>query len=304
MLTPVLPRRSPVLFRALSSALPRALLSAALVCWLGVFSQAKAEPPATLVLGGDVAEIVAALGAEASIIARDDTVSYPPALADLPSVGYLRRLSAESVLGLGAQRIIAAHAAGPEQALAQLDASGVELIRVPGEKGLAGIAHKVDAIATALSREEQGQQLTQQLDKDLEQLAALPPLSGLKVMFLLHHGGMTPMVGGHDTLAQTLIEALGATNAFAAMSGYKPVSAEGIIPAAPDVVIVPQAGLDALGGDEGLWQLPGLAQTPAGRQHHLVAIDSSALLSMGPRTPAALVQLHGALESLTPDHQP
>ena len=57
------------------------------------------------------------------------------------------------------------------------------------------------------------------------------------------------MVGGHDTLAQPLIEALGATNAFAAMSGYKPVSAEGIIPAAPDVVIVPQAGLDALGGD-------------------------------------------------------
>lgn len=46
-------------------------------------------------LGGDVTEIVYALHAEESLVARDSTSSWPPAAQKLPDVGYLRQLNAE-----------------------------------------------------------------------------------------------------------------------------------------------------------------------------------------------------------------
>ena len=41
-------------------------------------------------LGGDVTEIVYALGADSSLVARDSTSQWPQAANALPDVGYLR----------------------------------------------------------------------------------------------------------------------------------------------------------------------------------------------------------------------
>lgn len=275
---------------------------------IGIASADAQSQPRLLVLGGDVAEIVAELGASDQLIARDDTVTYPPALAELPSVGYLRNLSGESVLGLKPDRVIASHEAGPREVLAQLEASGVVLshiqpLRIQKPTQAPSIQAELDSkirqVATAIDRDAQGEALIKRLSSKHQQVDALSELSGLRVMFLLHHGGMTPMVGGRDTGADRVINMLGASNAFADVDGYKPVSAEGLIPAAPEVVVLPEKGLEALGGEAGLWQLPGLALTPAGKARRYLAIDSGALLSVGPRTPQALLELHAALAALS-----
>lgn len=49
-------------------------------------------------IGGDVTEIVYALGAEQQLIARDSTSLHPQAAAALPDVGYMRQLNAEGIL--------------------------------------------------------------------------------------------------------------------------------------------------------------------------------------------------------------
>ncbi|MGO2131725.1 MAG: heme/hemin ABC transporter substrate-binding protein, partial [Halomonas sp.] len=215
-----------------------------------------------LVLGGDVAEIVAELGAADQLIARDDTVTYPPTLTELPSVGYLRNLSSESVLKIKPDRIIASAEAGPREVLAQIEATGVSLARIqlpdsqPSVRALflsTQLDSKIRQVAHAIGRDAQGAALSARLASRYQQVNALPELNGLKVMFLLHHGGMTPMVGGRSTSADRVIKLLGASNAFADFEGYKPVSAEGLIPAAPEVVVLPQRGLEALGGEDGLW---------------------------------------------------
>ena len=46
-------------------------------------------------LGGDVTEIVYALGAQDELVARDTTSTWPPQALKLPDVGYLRQLNAE-----------------------------------------------------------------------------------------------------------------------------------------------------------------------------------------------------------------
>ena len=46
-----------------------------------------------------------------------------------------------------------------------------------------------------------------------------------------------------------------------------------------------------LGGEAGLLHLPEIAQTPAARNHRIVALDGLLLLGFGPRTGTAIRQL-------------
>jgi iron complex transport system substrate-binding protein len=57
-------------------------------------------------------------------------------------------------------------------------------------------------------------------------------------------------------------------------------------------------GLASVGGVEGLIGLPGIAQTTAGKNRAVIAIDDSLLLSFGPRTPDLLLKIAEAIEKL------
>lgn len=274
------------------------LLLGMMMAWPALPALARDEAPRTVVIGGDIAEIIVALGAADSLVGRDDTSLYPPSLLQLPSVGYLRRLAAEGVLSLRPERLIVADQAGPGEVLAQLEASGVHVIRIGGFSDIESIPAKVMAVANALKVSGRGQEMAQAVQEEIERLDALPTLPATPAMFLLSHSGMTPMVAGQGTAAQAAMDAVGIDNAFHSLSGYKSVNAEALVQLAPQVVIVTRSGLEALGGEAGLWQLPGLAMTPAGRARRLVVCDDQALLGFGPRTPAALLELHGALQEL------
>ncbi|MGO2246188.1 MAG: heme/hemin ABC transporter substrate-binding protein [Halomonas sp.] len=191
-----------------------------------LFSLETSASERWVALGGDMAETLSALKADINLVARDDTVLYPEALTALPSVGYLRQLSAESVLSVQPDRILANQHAGPKEVLEQLDAVGVTLDIVSAPATLAGIATKVRAVGGYTDRREQANALAQTLTDKLQYLADLPPLPSTRTMFILQHSGLTPRAAGRQTAAHTALEAVGLENAFAAMEGYHSVGAE------------------------------------------------------------------------------
>lgn len=270
-----------------------------LLCLAAILSgQAMASDERLVALGGDIAETVVALGAGERLIARDDTSLYPDSVATLPSVGYLRRLSAESVLSLRPDRVLTSRYAGPDEVLQQLAAVGVTVDRIAAPSSLAAIPDKVREVAAVLGREAQGRMLVAELQEALDRLGALPPLPDARAMFILNHSGTTPLVAGKGTAAATAMAAVGLHNAFEVMTGYRPVSGEALVRHGPEIVLISRHGLDAMGGEAALWQLPGLAMTPAGRDRRLIVIDDQALLGFGPRTPGLLLELRGTLEEL------
>lgn len=151
-------------------------------------------------------------------------------------------------------------------------------------------------IAQATHHEAQGETLRNSLR---QALAALPstPLNK-RVLFILSHGGMTAMAAGQQTGADAVIRAAGLQNAMQGFTRYQPLSQEGVMASQPDLVVISQEGLNALGGEENLWKLPGLAQTPAGRSKQVLAIDDMALLGFSVRTPKAIQQLRARAEQL------
>jgi iron complex transport system substrate-binding protein len=89
--------------------------------------------------------------------------------------------------------------------------------------------------------------------------------------------------------------------ALMGIDDFKPLSAEAVIAMQPDVLLVLEKGLESVGGVDGLLRIPGLADTPAGRNRQIVAFDDLYFLGMGPRTGQALADLRAALQ--TPDRQ-
>jgi iron complex transport system substrate-binding protein len=95
-----------------------------------------------------------------------------------------------------------------------------------------------------------------------------------------------------------MIEAAGGLNAGAevGIAGYKPITAEAVVAARPDVFLAFTKALESIGGVDALLQLPGLAQTPAGVSRRVFHLDDLYLGGMGPRTGKALLDLARALQ--------
>lgn len=249
-------------------------------------------------IGGAVTEIIYALGHDASIAAVDTTSLYPPeALKTRPNVGYMRALSAEGVLSVKPSMILMAEGAGPPAALASLQESGVRLVRIPEEATPVGVERKIIAVGQAVGSSETARILAEDVNLRFKALAALRVRIGApkRVLFVLSSSGGRTVVGGKATSADAMLALAGATNAAASIDGFKPMSDEAIIAAAPDVVLMMRRD-NASGSD--LMAAPAFAATPAGKARAILEMDGNFLLGFGPRAPDAARDL---MASLYPD---
>ena len=266
----------------------------ALVAALPLLAGAAAQKVVTL--GGDVTEIVYALGAQSALVARDSTSMWPSEALKLPDVGYLRQLNPEGILATRPTLVLASIQAQPSLALKQVAQNGVQVVTIPGSNDLAVIDEKVKIVAAALHKEAEGEKLRQKLNAEIAALSAAP--LNKRVLFILSHGGMSAMAAGQQTGADSAIRAAGLQNAMQGFNRYQPLSQEGVIASQPDLVVISSEGAKTMGGEAGLWKLPGLAQTPAGRNKQVLMVDDMALLGFSIRTPEAIKQLRLKAEQL------
>lgn len=85
---------------------------------------------------------------------------------------------------------------------------------------------------------------------------------------------------------------------MAGIRRYQPLSQEGVIASAPQLIVATRDGIKTLGGEANLWKLPGIALTPAGKDQQLLVVDDMALLGFGIDTPGAILKLRQAAEAL------
>jgi iron complex transport system substrate-binding protein len=290
-LTPSLTRsRRACLVAALGASLPLALRA-----------QTATRAPRLVTISGAITEVVYALGAEAQLVGTDTTSLYPAAAQKTPKVGYLRQLSAEGVLSLKPDAIIATTEAGPPVVLDQLRSAGVKVELVKSEYTWDDVRAKVQAVGRASGREAAARELQARLDAEWAQLGqqvsqqvAAQKRPKPRVLFILSHGA-APQVAGQGTAADALIRFAGGVNAFTGFQGYRPMTAEAMASAAPDFILTTEQGIEALGGTEKFWQRPELALTPAFRHRALIAQDALLLMGFGPRLPESVRGVHTRL---------
>lgn len=244
-------------------------------------------------LGGILTEIVFALGAGPQVVGVDKSSLYPEAAAALPQVGYFRQFSAEGVLSLRPDLVLALDGAGPSAGLEVLTRAGVRVATFPETVDVAGARARIVAVAEVLGRTGSAQAILRDLDAALARLTR--PAPSPRVLFIYARGGGTLNVSGRGTAAHAMLDVVGATNAITAFEGFKPLTAEAVVGAAPEVILMTEHGLAAVGGPEGLLKLPGVALTPAGKARRVVALPDLLLLGFGPRLGEAALRLAEAL---------
>ncbi|WP_298986929.1 ABC transporter substrate-binding protein [uncultured Roseibium sp.] len=244
-------------------------------------------------VGGSVTEVVYALGEQNRLIARDTTSVFPDQVNDLPNVGYIRALSPEGVLSVDPDLILMLEGSGPPEAVEVLKSSGVSIATIPEEFTAAGIVGKVQAVGKALGVPEKADALSLKIAADLEaaQENASGKASGMRVLFILSTRGGRIMAGGVNTEADGILSLVGAENAVADFAGYKQLSDEAIVSAAPDVVLMMTRAGDHGASPEELFGHPALAQTPAATHNRLIRMRGQYLLGFGPRTADAIREL-------------
>ena len=276
----------------------RALLATPLLALTGT---ARAQAQRIVCVGGALTETVYLLGAQARLVGVDTTSLFPAQAQKLPSVGYARQLSAEGLLALRPELVLASPEAGPPAVIAQLRQAGLRLEFLDAGYSIEGVAARTRRIGELLGLPDAGQRLAARIETEsqvvLARVKARKRLAP-RTLFVLAHSPGSLRLAGSNTAAHAMLQLAGARNAFDGVEGYKPLSAEAVLAARPDAIVSTAQGLQALGGASALLGLPGLSGTPAAQQGRLVAPDALLLLGFGPRLPQALQELAQGLGTL------
>ena len=252
-----------------------------------------------IALANGSAEIIDSLGLKKILIGRD-IASTDESLKSIPIVTSGHQVIAEKIISLAPDAVIVDDSVGPLQAIAAIKSAGIRVFSIQEQWNVEGISKKVSEIAAILNVLSDGNRLIEQMQSSISSSAK--KVSGKpRVVFLYLRGGNSIyLLGGKGSGADSLLSAIGAIDAGAEKSSkaFSNLTSESLVGVDPDVILVMSKGLASVGGMKGLVSLPGIAQTAAGKNSRVLAVDDSLLLSFGPRTPDLLNKLSAALNEV------
>ena len=253
------------------------------------------SPERIVSLAAGVGETLAALGLADRVVARDET-SDVPAIASAPIVTKAHATSAELVLAEQPDLVLVDAATSPPEAIDQIRSTGVTVVEVPEAWSVTDIGPRTRAVAEAVGLPASAADSV--IAAATSSVTVAPPGTAPRVAFLYLRGtSAVYLLGGQGSGADDLIAGAGGIDvgAESGLDAFVPLTPEALVAADPDTILVMTKGLESVGGIDGLVALPGVAQTTAGRERRVIAVDDTLLLSFGPRTGELVTRLSAAL---------
>lgn len=259
-------------------------------------SYAEASEKRIVAIDGSLTEIIYALGDGDKMVGRDITTTYPPEALKLPDVGYMRSLSAEGILSLKPNLVIATTDAKPQSVLTRLNDAGVRVELIDNDFTLEGVKIKIRQVAKVLDRTAEGEALIKKVQASVDRAMktakeAKKSQGESRALFVLNMRGGNMMVAGQGSRANKMLELAEVGNPAASQfKNYKPLTAEAAIQFNPQYIITMSHGLRAAGGRDAILDTPALQMTEAGKKKQLLVMDDG-FLTFGPRLGDAIENL-------------
>ena len=249
-----------------------------------------------IALANGSAEIIDSMGLKEILIGRD-IASTDESLKSIPIVSTGHQIVAEKIIALQPQLVIIDESVGPKDAISAITSAGIKVELINEVWSVKEISTKVIAIAKLLGTAQAGQSLADEINLKITQSAQAVDGSPRIAFLYLRGGNSIYLLGGKGSGADSMIQALGGIDVGAAVSDrpFSAFSSESFANEEPEILLVMSKGLESVGGVDGLVALPGIAQTKAGKNRAVIAVDDSLLLSFGPRTPNLLMELAAAI---------
>lgn len=238
-------------------------------------------------------EIIFALGAGNKIVGVDLSSTYPPEVSKLPTVGYHRALGIEGIVSLNPTAVYDNGGIGPESIIEQLKKIGIPLVQYQHTPTIESTKELFRVLGKDFSAEVKAEELCNKLDADMKKVEEKAKEYQNKPRVLLIHFGRAMnnyFVVGNKGNANDMIMWAGGQN-VADTSGFKMLSAEYVVKAQPEVILVTDFGYDRAGGSDGFKQLPGIGLTPAAKNNKIYRTEEHDLIYFGPRTGDNILKL-------------
>ncbi|OJT23521.1 hemin ABC transporter substrate-binding protein [Archangium sp. Cb G35] len=272
----------------MSAVIASPLAQAALIKGVDGQSVDIAPPKRVVAVNSSLVEILFGLGKGETIVGTDIGGTWPPEQAKITKVGHPYHPSLEGIISLKPELVLATEENLTPATAGQLRSAGIPVLVLENSSkdGIDGLKRRIGIVARLLNVQDAGKRMIQELDKQRSELDKKIAALGKKprILFLYAHGPGEAFVYGKDTGVHVLIELAGGQNAADFTSGTKTLTAEGLVLASPDAILMMNRGLEAVGGVDGALKLPGVALTPAGKNRKIITVDDT-IRWVGPRFP-------------------
>lgn len=267
-------------------------------------AEVEVDDTSRIIVGGDdVIAVIDALGLGGQVFAAPKNTTTASGRAAPHQFLFNRTTGVEGVLSLQGSLFLGNSLRRHSELAQKLRAVGEPAVVVDD---LQPAPDKVRKIAAALGLAAAGEQLAGQVQQQLDEAAAIGKASGRapRVIHVSATGaGGAPTVAGADSASAGLIALAGGLNigTEAGVANYSALSNEGVVAAAPQVIVVTEHDLALFGGAEGLWKAyPTLRQTPAGQANRVWVMPDVQLKYASVGSGVGALALARALAALPP----
>lgn len=240
-----------------------------------------------VVAGGSITEIIYFLNLQNKLVGVDVTSNYPLTAKKLPSIGYIRNLSIEGLLSLKPNLILAEESIGPPIIVKQLNKTSVEFRIIKNNYTIDGINEKFLCISKILDVNINNNIDYKKFVNNVKKLKSFVKNNNKEkkdILLILMMKGTSPIIAGKNTSGHGFIKMIGQNNSMDKVSGWKPVSAEEMLIANPNYIIITKRALKDFISIEKFLKLPGISSTKAAKNKNVFIKDGMSLLGYGPRT--------------------
>lgn len=245
-------------------------------------------------LNGSLTEILCLAEQEKNIVGVDVTSTFPESINQVPKVGHTRNLQAEGIIALNPTLVLGIEEDIKPELAEQLKKAKIEVVLYKRDYSVEGAQQLIKAVCETVGQAEKAEALGTKISNDMKAVTALSTKP--KVLFIYARGAGTLMVAGDNTPMKTMIELAGGENAATGFDDFKPLSPESLLESNPDIILMFSSGIESIEGETGLLKLPGVAQTNAGKNKAVVAMDGQYLSGFGPRMGQAVAELNTRLK--------
>lgn len=263
------------------------------------------DAPATKVvaLTASDCEILAALGAEDTLVGCGEYCDYPESILEVPAVQSGADTNLEQIIALEPQVVIMAKMAQTEEQVAALEEAGIRVV-VSDAQDIEGVYTAIRLIGALVGRNDEAEAMVADMQSAFADIAAKSENTGKTVYFEVSPLQWGLWTAGKGTFMDELATLCGLTNAFADVEGWAEISEEQVLERDPDYIVTismyygegptPVEEIKSRAGWEGL---------KAVQNDAILNADSNEISRPGPRLKDAaetLYQFVSGDEALTP----
>lgn len=196
------------------------------------------DAPATKVvaLTASDCEILAALGAEDTLVGRGEYCDYPESILEMPAVQSGADTNLEQIIALEPQVVIMAKMAQTEEQVAALEEAGIRVV-VSDAQDIEGVYTAIRLIGTLVGRNDEAEAMVADMQSAFADIAAKSENTGKTVYFEVSPLQWGLWTAGKGTFMDELATMCGLTNAFADVEGWAEISEEQVLERDPDYIV-------------------------------------------------------------------